>query len=81
MGACPTPGRIAALHANVPNMLGQITAILAKSNANIQRMMNEAQNDSAYTLIDLDKPVDADDLERLRAIPGIYRIRVIKPAQ
>ena len=62
-------------------MLGQITAILAKSNANIQRMMNEAQNDSAYTLIDLDKPVDADDLERLRAIPGIYRIRVIKPAQ
>jgi D-3-phosphoglycerate dehydrogenase len=80
MGACRTGGRIAALHANVPNMLGQITSILAESNSNIQRMMNEAQSGSAYTLIDLDKPVEKEDLTRLRAIPGIYRIRVIKPA-
>ncbi|MBP3885043.1 MAG: phosphoglycerate dehydrogenase [Olsenella sp.] len=80
MGACRTGGRIAALHANIPNMLGQITSILAESNSNIQRMMNEAQSGSAYTLIDLDKPVEKEDLARLRAIPGIYRIRVIKPA-
>ena len=68
-----------ALHANVPNMIGQITAILAESNANIQRMANEAQADSAYTVIDLDQFVEVETLERLREIPGIYRIRKITP--
>ena len=79
LGPCRTGGRIVALHANVPNMIGQITAILAESNANIQRMANEAQADSAYTVIDLDQFVEVETLERLREIPGIYRIRKITP--
>lgn len=81
MGDCRFGGRIAALHANVPNMIGQITGELAESNANIQRMSNEAQDENAYTLIDTDKPVEPETLARLRQIKGIYRIRVIKPAQ
>ena len=34
MGKARAASRIACLHANVPNMIGQITAILAKDNAN-----------------------------------------------
>ena len=78
LGPCQAGGRYAALHANVPNMIGQITAALAASSANIQRMSNEAQGRNAYTLIDTDGPLDAATLECLRAIPGVYRIRVIK---
>lgn len=78
MGPCQSGGRYAALHANVPNMIGQITAALAASSANIQRMSNEAQGKNAYTLIDTDGPLDQTTLECLRAIPGIYRVRNIK---
>lgn len=79
VGPCRTGARFAALHANVPNMIGQITAVLAASNANIQRMSNEAQGESAYTLVDTDEPIDVETYQRLRAIEGIYRIRQIFP--
>ncbi|MBS6418738.1 3-phosphoglycerate dehydrogenase family protein [Olsenella uli] len=71
--------RIAALHDNVPNMIGQITAVLARYDANIRRMSNEAQDGSAYTLIDLDGRLDDGAVADLRPIPGIYRIRVLEP--
>ncbi|WP_077598151.1 phosphoglycerate dehydrogenase [Olsenella urininfantis] len=80
MGPCRTGGRIAALHANVPNMIGQITAALAASRANIQRMSNEAAGAHAYTLVDTDEPLGEETRSRLRGIPGVYRIRVIRPS-
>ena len=49
MGKARAASRIACLHANVPNMIGQITAILAKDNANVQRMTNESAGENAYT--------------------------------
>ena len=50
MGKARAASRIACLHANVPNMIGQITAILAKDNANVQRMTNESAGENAYTM-------------------------------
>ena len=46
MGKARAASRIACLHANVPNMIGQITAILAKDNANVQRMTNESAGET-----------------------------------
>lgn len=80
MGAPRGGGRLACLHANVPNMIGQIAAVLAQDNANIQRMANEAEGENAYTMIDVDEPLAALTIERLRDIDHVYRIRVIKPA-
>ncbi len=45
MGKARAASRIGCLHANVPNMIGQITAVLAKDNANVQRMVNESAGD------------------------------------
>ena len=39
MGKARAASRIACLHANVPNMIGQITAILAKDNANLKKQV------------------------------------------
>ena len=78
MGVCQVAGRIALLHANVPNMIGQITAILAKDNANVQRMVNESAGENAYTMFDTDEHLESSTIEALKQIPAIYRVRVIK---
>lgn len=78
LGKARAASRIACLHANVPNMIGQITAILAKDNANVQRMVNESAGENAYTMFDTDEHLEDVTIEALKAIPAIYRVRVIK---
>ena len=78
MGKARAASRIACLHANVPNMIGQITAVLAKDNANVQRMVNESAGENAYTMFDTDEHLEASTIEELKRIPAIYRVRVIK---
>ncbi len=78
MGKARAASRIACLHANVPNMIGQITAVLARDNANVQRMMNESAGENAYTMFDTDEHLSDATIAALKEIPAIYRMRVIK---
>lgn len=78
MGKARAASRIACLHANVPNMIGQITAVLARDNANVQRMVNESAGENAYTMFDTDEHLEDSTIEALKRIPAIYRVRVIK---
>ena len=78
MGKARAASRVACLHANVPNMIGQITAILAKDNANVQRMVNESAGENAYTMFDTDEHLEDSTIDALKAIPAVYRVRVIK---
>lgn len=78
MGKARAASRIGCLHANVPNMIGQITAVLAKDNANVQRMVNESAGENAYTMFDTDEHLDEVTIAALRTIPSMYRVRVIK---
>ena len=78
MGKARAASRIACLHANVPNMIGQITAILAKDNANVQRMVNESAGENAYTMFDTDEHLEQGTIDALKQIPAVYRVRVIK---
>ena len=59
-------------------MIGQITAILADADANIQRMANDAAGENAYTLFDTDEELDEGTIARLKAIDGMWRVRVVK---
>ncbi|OUO21766.1 phosphoglycerate dehydrogenase [Collinsella sp. An307] len=78
MGKARAASRVACLHANVPNMIGQITAVLAKDNANVQRMVNESAGENAYTMFDTDEHLDQSTIDALKKIPAVYRVRVIK---
>ena len=78
LGKARAASRIACLHTNVPNMIGQVTAILAKDNANVQRMVNESAGENAYTMFDTDEHLDTATIEALKHIEGMYRVRVIK---
>jgi D-3-phosphoglycerate dehydrogenase len=69
------PHRVSIANENVPGLVGQISTCLAEANINIADLLNKSQGDVAYTLADLDGPLDADTLARLSAIDGILAVR------
>ncbi len=78
MGVCSSLNRVALLHMNVPNMIGQISAILAAADMNIANMTNKSKDKYAYTLIDLETELDDLTRQKLNAIKGMMRVRVIR---
>lgn len=78
MGVCRTASRVAVMHLNIPNMIGQFTGMLASSGINISDMTNKSKDKFAYTLMDLETVPDKDVIEKLRGIKGILRVRVVK---
>ena len=69
--------RVCVLHANVPNIITQITAALGETGANIENMTNKSKGDNAYTIVDVTGDIADTLVAKLTAIDGIYRVRVI----
>ena len=77
MGVCTKAARIAILHKNIPNTLGQFTAVLAKENINISDLINRSKGEYAYTMLDLDEIPTDDAINSLGQVEGVVRVRVI----
>ncbi|MBQ8330912.1 MAG: phosphoglycerate dehydrogenase [Clostridia bacterium] len=69
--------RLCVFHANVPNMLSQITAVLAETGVNIENMINKSKGDNAYTVVDVTGDVADAVVAKLNAVDGIVKVRVI----
>ncbi len=69
--------RICVANSNVPNMVGQITSLLADAGINIGDMMNKSRNEVAYNLLDVEGAVDEAVVEKIRAIEGVLSVRVV----
>ena len=59
-------------------MLGQFTSLLAQEDMNISLMTNKSRKEYAYTVMDVDKKVDDSVAEKLKAIDGVLKVRVIR---
>ncbi|MBR5337369.1 MAG: phosphoglycerate dehydrogenase [Lachnospiraceae bacterium] len=70
--------RLAIYHKNVKNMLGQFTSIMGAADMNIANMTNKSKGDYAYSLFDIESPLDEAVLKKLEAVEGVVKIRVIK---
>lgn len=71
--------RILIANQNIPNMVSQISAVLAADGINIDQMLNKKRNELAYNIIDVDRPViDESIREKLMAIDGIFMVRIIQ---
>ncbi len=71
--------RILVANQNVPNMVSQISAVLAAEEINIDQMLNKKRDNIAYNIIDVDKKViDESIREKLMAIEGIFMVRIIQ---
>lgn len=69
--------RIAISNANVPNMVGQISSVLAAASLNIHNMVNKSKGDMAYTLVDVDSVVNDAVIAQLAAISGVLGVRYL----
>ncbi len=78
MGVCTKPGRIVALHKNIPNMISRFTTVVASANINISDMLNRSRGAYAVTMLDLDEPASEAVVEGLKKVEGVLRIRVIR---
>ena len=78
MGAKGEGERITILHKNIPNMIGQFTALLAEKNMNIEVMTNKSRKEYAYTMLDVDGTVSEDVEAQLTAVEGVLKVRVIR---
>ncbi len=72
--------RIAIANANVPNMVGQISSVLAAAGLNIHNMVNKSKGDMAYTLADVDSAVTAEVMQQISAIAGVLAVRYLPTA-
>lgn len=69
--------RLCVLHANVPNMVGSITALLAAQGINIANMVNKSRGALAYTVIDADGEIGANVVKAVAAVENVYKVRLI----
>ena len=69
--------RICVLHRNIPNMLAQISSLVSACGVNIASMTNKSRKDLAYTLLDVEGAVADDVADKIAAIDGVIRVRVL----
>ncbi|BAN68979.1 phosphoglycerate dehydrogenase [endosymbiont of unidentified scaly snail isolate Monju] len=69
--------RIAVVNSNVPNMLGQVSTLLADAGLNILDMLNKSRGDIAVTLIDVNQPPAAETAEAIASIEGVLSVRCL----
>lgn len=69
--------RVCVIHKNIPTMLTAITGIFAGDNVNIENLLNKSRGDYAYTMLDVDDADVSSVAEKIEAIEGVIRVRVI----
>ncbi len=72
-----TRKRLLVANKNIPNMVGQITSLLAEEKINIADLLNRHRDGVAYNIIDIDDDVSETILDRIRGIEGVIMTRKI----
>lgn len=69
--------RLIVTHANIPNMLGQISTVMADNDINIRDMINQSHDEIAYTLVDTDSVIPDTAKKAVCEIDGVKKVRVV----
>jgi len=73
-----TDYRLVVCNANVPNMVGQISTIMADAGLNIHDMINQSRGDIAYTIVDCDSEIPAGVVDTIKNLDGVMIARTIQ---
>ncbi len=69
--------RICVIHKNVTAMVSQITATVSDNGLNIENMQNTSRKEMAYTMLDVSEAVGKEVADKLNAIDGVIKVRII----
>lgn len=75
--AKPNGPRISVVNKNIPNMVSQISNILAKDKLNIVDMINKSRDEIAYTIVDIDGNISQEALNNIATTDGVIRYRLL----
>lgn len=73
-----TPFRLVVCNANVPNMVGQISTIMAEAGLNIHDMINQSRGEIAYTIVDVDTKIPEAVVGTIKQLEGVMIARSIQ---
>ena len=70
--------RLLVTNKNIPNILSQITTILAQAGINIDNMLNKNKGDIAYNIIDTsNKSLSVEIINKITAVEGVFMVRTL----
>ncbi len=69
--------RLIVMNKNIPNMVGQVSTILAEANINILEMLNKSKGDYACTIIDVSSQPPKDMVKNICQIKGVVKVRLL----
>lgn len=71
----PEGARVLVIHENIPNSIAAITACVSAEGINITDLTNKSRKDMAVTVMDMADLPSEDALVKIRALPGVRRVR------
>lgn len=66
--------RVTIAHKNVPGVINHFTKVVADAGGNISTLVSQSKGDYAYTILDIEKTLDA---KIFNGVEGVIRVRVI----
>lgn len=70
--------KICVLHKNIPTIIAKVTSVVGDAGLNIENMVNASKKDYSYMIIDVAGNVTDAVADKIRAVEGIIKVRVIK---
>ena len=70
--------RVCVLHANVPAVLANVSAVISKDGINIENLFNKSKGENAYTILEINDAVTERAERDIAAIEGVRRVRTIR---
>ena len=77
MGVCRSTARILINHKNIPAMISSFTTIVGEAGINIDNMLNKSKGDYAYTMFDVSDTPSQELIDKMNAMDGVVKVRVI----
>ena len=69
--------RVCVIHKNIPSMLSQISGTFSDNGLNIENLQDKSRKEIAYTILDIEETVGRDIVDKLNAIDGVIKVRVL----